>query len=176
MYQVRCTLFDLYFVANFYYTFDVCFENITGVTDRKNICDVNNALSGINTKFAIVRTGHNSMILRLLWHGYNGHHMTMPFFFADVLVYYKLYVDRFARKILSKAINSLTTKKHTTKFSSANLKKKELKLYLIAKTKTRGQTVTVDLDEVAHYEPPHQDLHCLQIQLFSSLVLKELKL
>ena len=32
----------------------------------------------------------------------------------------------------------------------------------------------VDLDEVAHDEPPHQDLLCLQIQLFSSLVLKEL--
>ena len=26
----------------------------------------------------------------------------------------------------------------------------------------------VDLDEVAHYEPPHQDLRCLQIRLFSS--------
>ena len=33
---------------------------------------------------------------------------------------------------------------------------------------------SVDLDEVAHYEPPHQDLRCLQIQLFSSLVVKEL--
>ena len=32
----------------------------------------------------------------------------------------------------------------------------------------------VDLDEVAHHEPPHQDLRCLQIQLFLSLVLKEL--
>ena len=32
----------------------------------------------------------------------------------------------------------------------------------------------MDLDEVAHYEPPHQDLHRLQIQLFSSLVVKEL--
>ena len=32
----------------------------------------------------------------------------------------------------------------------------------------------VDLDEVAHDEPPHQDLHCLQNQLFSSLVVKEL--
>ena len=32
----------------------------------------------------------------------------------------------------------------------------------------------VDLGEMAHYEPPHQDLRCLQIQLFSSLVLKEL--
>ena len=30
---------------------------------------------------------------------------------------------------------------------------------------------SVDLDEVAHYEPSHQDLHSLQIQLFSSLVL-----
>ena len=27
---------------------------------------------------------------------------------------------------------------------------------------------------VAHYEPPHQDLRCLQTQLLSSLVLKEL--
>ena len=33
---------------------------------------------------------------------------------------------------------------------------------------------SVDLDEVAHNEPPHQDLRCLQIQLFSSLILKEL--
>ena len=32
----------------------------------------------------------------------------------------------------------------------------------------------VDLDEVAHDEPPPQHLHCLQIQLFLSLVLKEL--
>ena len=28
---------------------------------------------------------------------------------------------------------------------------------------------------MAHDEPPYQDLHCLQVQLFSSLVLKELK-
>ena len=32
---------------------------------------------------------------------------------------------------------------------------------------------SVDLDEVAHDEPPHQDLRCLQIPLFSSVVLKE---
>ena len=32
----------------------------------------------------------------------------------------------------------------------------------------------MDLDEVAHYEPPLQDLRCLQIQLFSSLVVKEI--
>ena len=28
---------------------------------------------------------------------------------------------------------------------------------------------------MAHYEPPHQDLHCLQIQVFSSLVVKDYK-
>ena len=28
---------------------------------------------------------------------------------------------------------------------------------------------------MAHNEPPHQDLRCLQIQLFSSLAVKELK-
>ena len=27
---------------------------------------------------------------------------------------------------------------------------------------------SVDPDEVAHYEPPHQDLHCLHINLFSA--------
>ena len=35
---------------------------------------------------------------------------------------------------------------------------------------------SVDLDEVAHFEQTHQDLHCLQIQLVSLLVLKELSL
>ena len=33
---------------------------------------------------------------------------------------------------------------------------------------------SVDLDEVAHYEPPHQDPPYLQIQLLLSLVLKDL--
>ena len=33
---------------------------------------------------------------------------------------------------------------------------------------------SVDLDEVAHYKPPHQDLHHLQIQLLLSLLLKDL--
>ena len=27
---------------------------------------------------------------------------------------------------------------------------------------------SVDLDEVAHYEPLHLDLHCLQIKIFDS--------
>ena len=40
----------------------------------------------------------------------------------------------------------------------------------------RLEANSVDLDEVARYEPPHQNLRCLQIQLFSSLVLKELRL
>ena len=35
---------------------------------------------------------------------------------------------------------------------------------------------SVDLDEVAHYEPPQQDLRCLQIQLFSLPALIELTL
>ena len=30
---------------------------------------------------------------------------------------------------------------------------------------------TTDLDEAVHHEPPHQDLCCLQIQPFSSLML-----
>ena len=39
-----------------------------------------------------------------------------------------------------------------------------------------GQTRanSADLHEVAHHEPPHKDQRCLQIQLFSSLVVKEL--
>ena len=32
----------------------------------------------------------------------------------------------------------------------------------------------MDLDEVAQYEPPHQDQRCLQILLFASLVVREL--
>ena len=45
------------------------------------------------------------------------------------------------------------------------------KLYPIENSKMRANSV--DLDEVAHYEPPHQDLRCLQIQLFLSLVFLE---
>ena len=33
---------------------------------------------------------------------------------------------------------------------------------------------SVDLDEVAHFEPPHQDLRCLHIHMYSPLVLKDL--
>ena len=44
------------------------------------------------------------------------------------------------------------------------------KLYHIENSKTK------DLDEVAHDEPPHQDLRCLQIQLFPSPALQELSM
>ena len=64
-------------------------------------------------------------------------------------------------------VNSLTTEKQTTKVSSANFQKKLNPSYIILRIETRG--LTVDLDE-----PPHQDLRCLQIQLFSSLLVKEL--
>ena len=33
---------------------------------------------------------------------------------------------------------------------------------------------SVDPDEAAHYELPHLDLHCLQIEIFSVLVLYDL--
>ena len=64
-------------------------------------------------------------------------------------------------------------KKQTTKFSSANFHKMLNPSYIILRIQ-RLEGNSVDLDEVAHNEPPHQDLRCLQIQLFSSLVLKEI--
>ena len=69
-------------------------------------------------------------------------------------------------------IKSLTSKEQMTKFSSSVFKNVKAKLYHTENSKIRGQN-SVDLDEVAHNEPPHQDLHCLPIQLFFSLVLKE---
>ena len=42
------------------------------------------------------------------------------------------------------------------------------KLFYIENSKTEG------LDEVAHFEPPHQDQRCVQIQLFLSLALNVL--
>ena len=58
------------------------------------------------------------------------------------------------------------------KLLSANLSKYfTSKLYHIENLKIRGQTV--DLDEVAHYEPPRQDICCLRIHIFSPVVFKE---
>ena len=45
------------------------------------------------------------------------------------------------------------------------------KLYHIENFKKKQRANSVDPVQVAHDEPPHQDLHCLQIQLFLSLVL-----
>ena len=70
-------------------------------------------------------------------------------------------------------LNFLTTIKQVTIFFLQISKNIKSKLYHTENSKTRGQTV--DPDEVAHYQPPHQDLPCLQIELFSSPVLKELK-
>ena len=61
-----------------------------------------------------------------------------------------------------------------TKFLFSNFKK-NVKSLLFHIENSDWRANSVDLDEVAHYEPPHQDLCCLQIQLFSSLLLKELK-
>ena len=75
------------------------------------------------------------------------------------------------------AFNSFNTKKQTTKFSSVNFQKK---IFMSSSSNMmlriqRLEANSVGLDEVSHYEPPHQDLCCLQSQLFSSLVLRELK-
>ena len=66
-------------------------------------------------------------------------------------------------------LNSLTTKMQTTKVSSANFQKMLSPSLIILRIR-RLEANSVDLDEVAHYEPPHQDLRSLQI-----LVLKELR-
>ena len=72
-------------------------------------------------------------------------------------------------------IFTLTTKMQTTKFSSANFQNILSPSYIILRIQRLEQCISsVYLDEVAHDEPPHLDLRCLLIQLFSSLVLKEL--
>ena len=78
----------------------------------------------------------------------------------------------FIQEVTAKMINSLTTEKQTTKFSSANFQKMLRPYILLRIQRLRGNSV--DLGEVAHYEPPHQDLRCLPIRLFSPLVGKEL--
>ena len=63
-------------------------------------------------------------------------------------------------------INSLTTKMQMTEFSSAKFQKMLSPSYIILRIERLENASSVDLDEVAHYEPPYQDLRCLQIQLF----------
>ena len=57
-----------------------------------------------------------------------------------------------------------TTKEQTTKFSTANFRKM-LNSSSITLIIQRPEANNVDLDEAARYEPPHQDLSCLKIQL-----------
>ena len=64
-------------------------------------------------------------------------------------------------------------KKQTTKFSSADFQKMLSPNYIILRIQ-RLEANDVYLDEVALYEPHNLDIHCLPIQLFSSLVLEEL--
>ena len=64
-----------------------------------------------------------------------------------------------------------TDKKQTTNFSSANFQKLLSPNYIILRIQRLEGKHGVDLDEVAHYEPPHQHLRCLLIQLFPSLIL-----
>ena len=67
------------------------------------------------------------------------------------------------------SINS-SSPKSQTKFMSAKSQNLFLsELYLQFKD---WRAKNVDQDEVAHHEPPHPDLHCLQILRFSFLVLK----
>ena len=77
-----------------------------------------------------------------------------------------LFLKSFLTLRMCPCINSLTTKKHTEKFSSANLKKMLSPGYIILRTQR--------LKDKSVHESPHQDLCCFQIHLFSSLVLKEL--
>ena len=70
---------------------------------------------------------------------------------------------------------SLTIIKQTAKVSSAKFQKMLSPSYVILKIQ-RLEGKSVDLDEVMkwHTEPPHHDLRCLQIQLYLSLILKDL--
>ena len=66
-------------------------------------------------------------------------------------------------KISGFPVKSLTTKKQTTKFSSAKLKKKYIQAISYSEFKDEWAS-SEDLDEMAqndrHYEPSHQDLRC----------------
>ena len=71
----------------------------------------------------------------------------------------------------SLVLKELTTKKQTTKFSSANFQRMLSPSYIILRIqrlkgnqcRSSARANSVDLDEVAHYEPPHENLRCLQI-------------
>ena len=60
---------------------------------------------------------------------------------------------------------NLKASKKQTKFISAKFQEKSLVPSFIKTMRANS----VDLDEVAHYEPSHMDQDCLQIQLFTVL-------
>ena len=64
--------------------------------------------------------------------------------------------------------------KQTTEFSYANFQKILSSSYIVLRIQ-RPEGNSVDLNEMAHFEPHHQDLRCLQIQLFSCPFLKGLR-
>ena len=65
--------------------------------------------------------------------------------------------------------------KGDAKFPSAKFKRKFIKVISNSEFKDK-RTNSVDLDEVAHYEPLHRDLHSLQNYLLSSMALEKLNL
>ena len=76
------------------------------------------------------------------------------------------------------SLNSLYTKKADDKIFVNKISKKKKKKIIPAISYLELKNYranSVDLDEMAHFEPPHQELRCLRIQLFLSLVLKELR-
>ena len=68
-------------------------------------------------------------------------------------------------------VNLLSAKKQMTKFSLQNFKIRLAQEISYWEFKDY-RAISVDLDEGAHYELPHQGLHCLQVLLFQSVILK----
>ena len=69
-------------------------------------------------------------------------------------------------------INSISAKNADNRVYVCKFSKKAKSEAISYRDFTDYRANSADLDEVAHDEPSHQDLCCLQIQLFSSLVLK----
>ena len=69
-------------------------------------------------------------------------------------------------------LNSFTTKMQMTKFSFANFQKMLSPSNMILRIQ-RLEGKQCSSRGRGSYEPPHQDRRCLQMQLFSYLVLKE---
>ena len=114
-------------------------------------------------------------------------------FYCNLLLIYKVFVIQTVQDDLGRtaitgknesdriaSLNSLSAKKQTTKFTSAIFQKMLSQSYIILRIKRLecvcggvgggggGGANSVDRNEVAHYEPPHHDLHtvCKFIYLF----------